>query len=145
MHPDKIWALCSPDDSLEHTVSLVKKAMEAEPFFDVQLAELLLGRSSQMALDQPSALRLLEVLDRVSVGTRLLKAESRDRANMLEALWESRAPECLKVFALYRDDGDSRVAGNVLYGLYLRGQADAIPGVIGMASHRVPRFCATAA
>jgi len=182
MHPDKIRALCSPEPPLEHTVSLVRKAMEAEPFFDVQMANLLLGRSSDQALDQPRALRILEVLDRVSVGTRLarmivelvqhadplirskaamvvgrrmegfrwiythlLEADSRVRANMLEALWENREPECAKVFKLYRDDGDSRVAGNALYGLYLRGDADVFPRVMRMASHGDPRFRATAA
>jgi hypothetical protein len=155
--------------------------MEAEPLLDVQMAELLLGRSSHEALDRPRALRILEILDRVSVGTRLtrmigelvghadplvrskagmvvgrrigfrwiyshlLEADPRVRANMLEALWENREPECMKVFALYRDDGDNRVAGNALYGLYLRGKADAIPSVMRMASHRDPKFRTTAA
>jgi HEAT repeat protein len=156
--------------------------MAQEPFLDVQMAELLLGRSSKGALDQPRALRMLEILDRVSVGTRLtrmigllmahadplvrskaalvagrrmegfpwiyahlLKADPRVRANILEALWESREPECVEAFTLCRDDGDPRVAGNALYGLYLRGKADAIPSVMRMASHGDPRFRATAA
>lgn len=182
MRPEKIRALCCPDEPLEHTLSLVGEAMEAEPFLDVQLAEFLLGRNSRAAQDQPIALRILEVLDRVSTGTRLARgigqllghadplirskaamvigrrmqnfdwieaqlreAEPRVRANMLEALWENRAPECLKAFELYRDDGDNRVAGNALYGLYLSGEADAIPGVMRLASHADPKFRATAA
>jgi HEAT repeat protein len=182
MRADKIRELCSPEQPLEQTVSLVRKAMEAEPFFDVQMANLLLGRSSAEALDQLRALRILEVLDRVSVGTRLTrmigqlmghadplvrskaamvagrrmegfpwiyahlsKADPRVRANMLEALWESREPECMEVFALYRDDGNHRVAANALYGLYLRGEAEAIPGAIRMTSHNDPKFRAAAA
>jgi HEAT repeat protein len=182
MHPDKIRALCSPDEPLEHALSLVRTAMEAEPLFDVQIAELLLGRSSDKPIDQLSALRMLEILDRVSQGTRLTRmigtlvrhpdplvrskaamvagrrmagfpwiyahlseADPRVRANMIEALWESHEPECMDVFALYRDDSDHRVAGNVLYGLYLRGDADAIPGVTRMAAHADPKFRAAAA
>ncbi|MGA3044066.1 MAG: HEAT repeat domain-containing protein [Bryobacteraceae bacterium] len=182
MHPDKIRALCSPGEPLEHTVSLVRTAMEAEPLFDVQMAELLLGRSSDEAVDQRIALRILEILDRVSPGTRLtrmigtlvrhadpqvrskaamvagrrmegfpwiyahlLEADPRVRANMIEALWESREPECLEVFELYRNDGDHRVASNVLYGLYLRGEAGAIPGVMQMITHDDPKFRAAAA
>jgi len=182
MNPEKILALCSPDAALEQTVSLVRKAMESERLFDVQLAKLLLGRSSQETLGQRRALRILEVLDRVSEGTRLtrmigelmgdddpqirskaalvvarrmegfhwiyahlLQADARVRANMLEALWESREPESAKVFTLYLDDGDNRVAGNALYGLYLRGSADAISRVVQMASHPDPKFRATAA
>jgi len=182
MRPDRIRELIRPDEPLEHTLSLVRKAMEAEPLFDVQMANLLLGRSSGEKLDQPRALRMLEVLDRLSVGTRLgrmigelvehadplirskaamvvgrriegfrwiytrlLEAEPRVRANLLEALWENREPECVKVFALYRDDADCRVAGNALYGLYLRGESDAVERVMRMASHPDPRFRATAA
>ena len=182
MRLEKIRELCCPDGPLEHAVSIVRKAMETDPLLDVQLANLLLGRSSQEALDPPSALRILEVLDRVSVGTRLtrmigglvghgdpqvrskaamvlgrrmegfrwiyahlLEADPRVRANMLEALWENRETECMEVFALYRDDRDNRVAANALYGLYLRGDADAIPRIMGMASHRDPKFRATAA
>jgi HEAT repeat protein len=181
MHPEKIRALCSPDDSLETTLSLVRKAMEAEPFFDVQMAELLLGRSSDQAVDQPRALRILEVLDRVSPGTRLtrmigtllkhadplvrskaamvagrriagfpwiyahlLEADSRVRASMIEALWNNPRSECMEVFALYRDDGDSRVAGNAMYGLHLHGE-DVISSVARMAAHGDPKFRATAA
>jgi len=164
MHPDKIRALCSPDEPLDQTISLVSKAMEAEPLLDAQLANLLLGRSSHQALLQPTALRILEVLDSVSQGTRLAgrskaalvighrtesfdwidaqltQAEPRVRASILEALWENREMECLKVFARYRDDGDNRVAGNTLYGLYLCGEADAIPSVVPMAPHKVPRY-----
>jgi len=182
MRPQNIRALCCPDEPLEHSLSLVATAMEAEPFLDVQLAELVLGRSADEALDGPMALRILEVLDRVSTGMRLarmigqlqwhpdplirskaalvagrrmkgfpwiyahlLDAEPRVRANILEALWENPEPECVNVFALYRDDGDSRVAGNAPYGLYLAGEPDAIASVIRMASHPDPRFRATAA
>jgi len=182
MHPDKIRALCSPDQPLEHTISLVRTAMEGESLFDVQMANLLLGRSSDEAVDQTTALRILEVLDRVSVGTRVVRmigqlvrhadplvrskaamvagrrmegfpwiyahlaqADPRVRANMIEALWESREPECMEVFTLYREDGDQRVASNALYGLYLRREADAIPSVMRMATHGDPKFRASAA
>jgi hypothetical protein len=67
----------------EHTVSLAGKAMEADLFFDVRMANLLLGRSSDEALDQPRTLPIPRV-----------------RAKMLEALWESSEPEGAKVFAL---------------------------------------------
>jgi hemerythrin-like metal-binding protein len=156
--------------------------MATEPLLDVQLAEVLLGRSSDPAPDQATSLRILEILDRVSTGSRLvcaigqllgdahpqirskaamvigrrtenfdwidtqlMGAEPRVRANMIEALWENRAPECLKVFSQYRDDGDCRVAGNALYGVYLCGEADAIPSVARMASDPDPKFRATAA
>ncbi|MGC9946699.1 MAG: bacteriohemerythrin [Bryobacteraceae bacterium] len=182
MRPEKLRALCRPDEPLEHTLSLISKALAAEPLLDLQLAELLQARSPNKALDQASVLRILEVLDRVSTGIGLVRAighllghanpvirsktakligrradnfdwidgqlmgaETRVRANMLEGLWENRGPECLKAFALYRDDGNSRVAGNALYGLYLCGEADAIPSVIRMASHTDPKFRATAA
>jgi hypothetical protein len=182
MRPDKIFELCSPDVPLEQTVSVVRTAMEGESLFDVQLANLLLGRTSQKTIGQAMALRILEVLDRVSKGTRLTRmigelmgaddpqirskaamvvarrtegfpwiyahlaeAEPRVRANMIEALWDSREPECLKVFALSLDDGDSRVAANALYGLYLRGNPDAIPGVLRMASLPDPKSRAAAA
>ena len=71
MHPEDIRALCHPDKSLEHTLSLIGQAMESEPRLDIELAKLLLGQSSHRAPDQPTALRILEVLDRVSAGTRL--------------------------------------------------------------------------
>jgi len=182
MRPERIRALCSPDEPLEHAVSRVSKAMATEPLLDVQLAELLLGRGSDAALDQVTSLRILEILDRVSTGARLvcaigqllgdahplirskaamvigrrtenfdwldaqlMSAEPRVRANMIEALWENRAPECLKVFMQYRDDVDSRVAGNALYGVYLCGEADAIPSVVRMAGDPDPKFRATAA
>jgi len=175
-------ALCSPDEPLERSVSLARKAMEAEPLLDAQLADLLLGRFPHQALDHPTALRVLEVLDRVSLGTslartigpllahkdplvrskaalvmgrrtenfdwlekQLTEAEPRVRANLIEALWESRAPECQKLFALYRDDDNCRVAGNALYGLHLTGTEDAVPSVMRMASHVDPKFRATAA
>ncbi len=45
--------------------------METEPRLDIELAKLLLGQSSHRALGLPTALRILEVLDRISAGTRL--------------------------------------------------------------------------
>jgi hemerythrin-like metal-binding protein len=182
MHPENVRALSGLDKPLEHALSLACKALEAEPFLDVQLAELFIGRNPGEALNQPTALRILEVLDRSSTGTRLAhaigqllmygrplirckaamriargtgnfdwiyaqlaKADPRTRANMLEALCENRSAECLKAFSVYRDDTDNRVAGSALYGLYLCGEADAIPSVTRMASHPDPKFRATAA
>jgi predicted membrane chloride channel (bestrophin family) len=66
MRPEKLRALCRPDEPLEHTLSLISKALAAEPLLDLQLAELLQARSPNKALDQASVLRILEVLDRVS-------------------------------------------------------------------------------
>jgi len=73
MHPEDIRAVFHPGKPLEHTSSLVGQAMEAEPRLDIELAKLLLGQGSHRAPDQPTALRILEVLDRVSAGTRLAR------------------------------------------------------------------------
>jgi len=72
MQPEKIRALCSPDRPLEHTVLLVKELMKLDRYLDVQMAELLLGRSN-FALDQRCAMRALEVLDQITVGPRLVR------------------------------------------------------------------------
>ena len=73
MQADKIRALCSPDQPLEQAISRAKELMTVDPYLDVQLAELLLGRSSAQSLDRPRTLRALEVLDQVTVGSRLVR------------------------------------------------------------------------
>ena len=75
----------------------------------------------------------------------LQDADPRVRANILEGLWENTHPACTAVFARYRDDSNNRVAANAVYGLYLRGEADAIPNVMRMASHANPTRRAAAA
>lgn len=76
MQPEEIRALCAPDLPLEQTVSLVKELMKANRYLDVQMAELLLGRSSARAVNQATALRILEILDQVTVGSRLVRTVS---------------------------------------------------------------------
>jgi len=182
MAPRQILALCSADEPFEKTVSVLKAAMRTEPSLDIQITNLLLGLTNAPALDKRLAMRMLEILDKVSSEARVTRligqllqlddpplrskaallvsrraggmdwifshmpdTDPRVRANILEGLWENPHPACTSVFARYRDDSNNRVAANAVYGLYLRGEKDAIAHVMRMASHPDPRRRAAAA
>jgi HEAT repeat protein len=182
MSPKQILALCAPDEPLETTVARVKAAMQGEQSLDIQMTNLLLGLTNVPALDKRVTMHVLEVLDRVSSSTRVIRmmgqlvrvddpllrsraallvsrkidsmewvfgrmhdGDPRVRANILEGLWQNVHPACAAVFTQYREDRDSRVAANAVYGSYLRGAEDAMSWVMRMATHPNPQQRASAA
>lgn len=79
------------------------------------------------------------------VRGRLDEDDPRVRANAIEALWGSESPEAQVLLRMALDDGNNRVAGNALLGLYLAGHSSVIPGIVKMAASEDPLFRATAA
>jgi hypothetical protein len=179
-----ITMLCNPKAPLDSAVETAKKLMEADPWLDIELAGLLPSRYSSGAKGLPTAeaTRLLDILDRISVGSRLVHSlghlithtdpqlrskaalmlgrrvknigwarkhladnESRVRANLIEALWNDKSPECEAIFLQNMTDPDNRVAGNAIYGLHLMGHEGAKQAIADMVKHPEPQFRTTAA
>lgn len=76
---------------------------------------------------------------------RLLEADARVRANVVEALWGVQAPGVTEVFKSALRDAHNRVVGNALVGLYRLGDPAAASLLRKMAEHPSPAFRATAA
>ena len=80
------------------------------------------------------------------IAERLMtERDARVRANAVEALWGSDTPAARALFREATRDGNNRVAGNALLGLYLLGEVGSIPMILKMAAHPDPLFRATAA
>jgi hypothetical protein len=77
--------------------------------------------------------------------TRLTMPDPRIRANAVESLWGVDTDEVRELLRKTARDGNNRVAGNALLGLYRLGDSSVILAMLGMAEHASKQFRATAA
>ena len=64
------------------------------------------------------------------VARQMLDEDPRVRANVIEALWNSNAPEAAAIFKVAASDPNHRVVGNALVGLHWQGDPSALPKMI---------------
>ncbi len=76
---------------------------------------------------------------------RMLEADPRVRANVVEALWGVDAPGVKELLKSALHDPHNRVVGNALVGLYLLKDPAAVTLLEQMSRHESPTFRATAA
>jgi hypothetical protein len=69
------------------------------------------------------------------VSKQMHGADSRVRANALEALWGLESEDCRRVFENALDDPANRVVGNGILGLYLLGVPSTIGSILTMIAH----------
>ena len=74
------------------------------------------------------------------VSQRMGVADSRIRANALEALWGVESEDCHQVFLNALGDPANRVVGNGILGLYLLGVPSAIGSTLTMIAHPDDNF-----
>jgi len=79
------------------------------------------------------------------IEDQLEEGDLRVQANIIESLWHETLPQCEAIFLRYRESPSNRVAGNAVYGLYLRSHPDARTAIVAMAAHAESRFRGTAA
>jgi HEAT repeat protein len=79
------------------------------------------------------------------VRHRLGEADARVRANAVEALWGVDSAEARELLRFAEADGNNRVAGNALLGLYWLGDNTAISELVKMAGHASVSFRLSAA
>jgi hypothetical protein len=65
---------------------------------------------------------------------RLSESDPRVRANAVESLWGVDTPEARTLLSFAANDGDNRVAGNALLGLYYLGDTAALTDVMKLAA-----------
>ena len=79
------------------------------------------------------------------VRGRLSEADPRIRANAIEALWGVDSADAQVLLRSALADGNNRVVGNALLGLYRAGDCTTIVDIVKMAGHENALFRATAA
>ncbi len=79
------------------------------------------------------------------VRNRLTESDSRIRANAIEALWGVDTEEARELLQTAALDGNNRVAGNALLGLYRLGDCASIADLIKLSEHDSTLFRCTAA
>jgi HEAT repeat protein len=79
------------------------------------------------------------------VRHRLGEADSRVRANAVEALWGVDSAEARELLRFAASDVNNRVAGNALLGLYWLGNSTVISELVKMAGHASSSFRLSAA
>ena len=79
------------------------------------------------------------------VRRRLTEADTRVRANAVEGLWNVESEESHGMLRLAARDGNNRVAGNALLGLYCLGDCAAMSALLQMAGHPSSLFRKSAA
>jgi hypothetical protein len=109
--------------------SLMRMLRNANPYLRSK-AVLLIGRGSRSVK---------------WVESRLTDADARVRANAVEALWGVDTVEARELLDLAARDGNNRVAGNALLGLYWMGESSPLPELVNMAGHAAAPFRRTAA
>jgi hypothetical protein len=177
-------AICDPALSRPHALALARMAVRVDPMVDVALAR----RLAATALSDPDARsigeagRLMEVLEEISTGTRIMpclmpllrnanpylrskavrmigrgirsvkwvqhrlnEGDARIRANAVEGLWDVDSAESRELLHFAARDGNNRVAGNALLGLYRLGDCSAIPELLKMSGHPSSLFRMSAA
>ncbi len=76
---------------------------------------------------------------------RLSESDPRIRANAVESLWGVDTPEARTLLSFAANDGDNRVAGNALLGLYYLGATSALADVMKLAGAESTPFRSSAA
>jgi HEAT repeat protein len=76
---------------------------------------------------------------------RLSESDPRVRANAVESLWGVDTPEARTLLSFAANDGDNRVVGNALLGLYYLGDTSALIDVMKLAAAESALFRSTAA
>jgi hypothetical protein len=79
------------------------------------------------------------------VRGRLSEPDPRIRANAIEALWGVESAEAQVLLRSALSDGNNRVVGNALLGLYQAGDCTSIPEIVKLAGNEQAVFRATAA
>ena len=169
----------------ERASQLVRRIMKYDASFDVKIARRLPDRTGLNHRDAFSGLRaarILDVLDEVSPGRRLLpvlyhlvesadstlsekatlfvgrrvrtpewavrqlaRPDPRVRANAVESLWGVSEPDAVSLLKDCANDGNNRVAGNALMGLYILERPGVDKVIPSMAVHPKAEFRSTAA
>jgi HEAT repeat protein len=176
-------ALCDPSLDRERAGELARQARLGDPAVDIRLARQLADSNSSDGSVAPGmAERLLEIVDQISDGNRLLpslmrilrhdnpylrskavlmigrsgrslswiqkrlqESDTRVRANAIEAIWGVDSPQARELLNWATQDGNNRVVGNALLGLYRMGESSSLTRLAKMAGHDVPGFRRTAA
>ena len=177
-------AVCDPALDRERATALARQALRMDPVVDTKLARQLADSQSQCSAAGGTGMaeRLLEILDQISDGRRILssltrilrndnpylrskavlmigrsgrsvnwierrvqEADTRVRANAIEAMWGMDTAEARAVLEWAARDSNNRVAGNALVGLYRLGDSSLLPELIKMAGHDSASFRRTAA
>jgi len=176
-------ALCDPALDREPAGELARQARLGDPAIDIRLARQLADfNSSDGAMAPGMAERLLEIVDQISDGNRLLpslmrilrhdnpylrskavlmigrsgrslswiqrrlqESDTRVRANAIEAIWGVDTDQARELLEWATRDGNNRVAGNALVGLYRMGESATLARLAKMAGHDVAGFRRTAA
>lgn len=76
---------------------------------------------------------------------RLSESDPRVRANAIESMWGVDTPEARSLLNFASNDGNNRVVGNALLGLYYLGDASVLAEVVKISAHESPAFRASAA
>jgi hypothetical protein len=79
------------------------------------------------------------------IEKRLQETDARVRANAIEAMWGIDSEQARELLQWASRDGNNRVVGNALVGLYRLGEAASLPELVKMAGHDSPAFRRTAA
>jgi len=79
------------------------------------------------------------------IKKRLQESDTRVRANAVQAAWGIDTPEARELLAWAARDGNNRVAGNALVGMFRLGESSALAEMVKMAAHDSPAFRRTAA
>ncbi len=79
------------------------------------------------------------------VDLALADADARVRANALEALWGQKTPGARRALQHALEDGNNRVVGNAILGLFLMGDVTVVPRLLEMMHHPEAAHRATAA
>jgi len=79
------------------------------------------------------------------VDLALADADARVRANALEALWGRRTPGARRALLQALEDGNNRVVGNAILGLFRMGEVSVVPRLLDMMHHPEAAYRATAA
>ena len=175
--------LCDPALDREQAISLARQAHSDDPTVDVTLLRKLADANAADPGFAPGmAERLLEIIDRISDGKRILpvlmrmlgndnpflrskavlmigrsgrsinwiekrlqEADTRVRANAIEALWGIDPPEARELLRWATWDSNNRVVGNALVGLYRLGIVSPLAELVKMAAHDSWPFRRTAA
>ena len=79
------------------------------------------------------------------IQKRLQESDTRVRANAIEAIWGVDTDPARELLEWATRDGNNRVIGNALVGLYRMGESASLARLAKMASHDAPGFRRTAA
>jgi HEAT repeat protein len=177
-------ALCDAALDRDRATALALQAVRVDPLVDIGIARQLADVTTDApdGADMGMAERLMEILDEVSDGKRILpslmrmlrntnpylrskavlmigrggrslnwikrrleEADTRVRANAVEALWGMDTPEARELLDAASRDSNNRVAGNALLGLYWLGESSPLAELVKMAGHASPTYRRTAA